>query len=219
MEPFLGQIQAFGFSFAPRGWATCQGQILSISQNTALFSLLGTTYGGNGQTTFALPDLRGRAAIGQGQGPGLSAYTIGEVGGAESTSLTTANLPMHNHLATSTPHTHTATSTAHTHTATATSTLYAQGVAGDKASPQGRTLAGLPNLYKAPDPAQYLALYNDCLTTAVTNDSVAVAVTNDAVAAAVTIAPAGSSMPFDNRGPYLCINMCIALEGIFPSRN
>jgi microcystin-dependent protein len=83
MEPFLGQIQAFGFNFAPRGWAQCQGQLLAINTNTALFSLLGTTYGGNGQTTFALPDFRGRTMVGQGQGPGLSAYTIGQVGGTE----------------------------------------------------------------------------------------------------------------------------------------
>src|SRR5687767_9318635 len=100
MEPFLGQIQAFGFNFAPRGWAQCQGQLLAINTNTALFSLLGTTYGGNGQTTFALPDFRGRTMVGQGQGPGLSAYTIGQVGGTESVTLTSNNLPAHTHIAT-----------------------------------------------------------------------------------------------------------------------
>ncbi|MEQ1905402.1 MAG: tail fiber protein [Pirellulaceae bacterium] len=96
-EPFLGQIQAFGFNFAPQGWATCNGQLLSIAQNTALFALLGTTYGGNGQTTFALPDLRGRSAIHMGQGPGLSNWSIGQSGGAESATLTVGNLPTHNH--------------------------------------------------------------------------------------------------------------------------
>ncbi|MDO7172887.1 phage tail protein [Mariniflexile sp. AS56] len=97
MEPILGQIQAFGFNFAPRGWAKCEGQILSISQNTALFSLLGTTYGGDGRTTFALPDLRGRTMINLGTGPGLSNITWGEKGGNENTTLTPQNLPAHNH--------------------------------------------------------------------------------------------------------------------------
>jgi microcystin-dependent protein len=99
-EPFIGEIKIFGFNFAPRSYATCQGQILSIAQNTALFSLLGTMYGGNGQTTFALPDLQGRMPIGQGQGPGLPSYTMGEVGGATTATLTTNNMPMHNHAAT-----------------------------------------------------------------------------------------------------------------------
>lgn len=96
-EPFIGEIKIFGFNFAPRGYMTCQGQILSIAQNTALFSLLGTMYGGNGQTTFALPDLQGRRPIGQGQGPGLSPYQMGQVAGTENTTLTTANMPMHVH--------------------------------------------------------------------------------------------------------------------------
>ena len=99
-EPFIGQIMLFAGNFAPRGWATCDGQILSIAQNTALFSILGTTYGGNGQTTFALPDLRGRAAIHQGQGPGLSQYSMGEVGGAETVTLIAPQMPAHNHTAT-----------------------------------------------------------------------------------------------------------------------
>src|SRR6186713_1973845 len=90
-------IVIFGGNFAPRGWAMCNGQILSISQNTALFSLLGTTYGGNGQTTFALPDLRGRVPMAFGQSPGGSPYDIGQTGGSEVTFLTTANLPPHVH--------------------------------------------------------------------------------------------------------------------------
>src|SRR5499426_4244130 len=98
-EPFLGQIQPFGFNFAPTGWATCDGQILSIAQHTALFSLLGTTYGGNGQTTFRLPDLRGRVPVHQGQGPGLSPYTLGEVTGTENVTLITTQIPAHNHIA------------------------------------------------------------------------------------------------------------------------
>jgi microcystin-dependent protein len=97
MEADLGFLFAFGGNFAPRGFAMCSGQILPISQNTALFSLLGTTYGGNGQTTFALPDLRGRAPISVGQGPGLSNYDLGEVSGTESVTLLTGNMPAHTH--------------------------------------------------------------------------------------------------------------------------
>jgi microcystin-dependent protein len=97
-EPFLGQIMLVGFNFAPQGWAFCNGQLMSISQNTALFSLLGTTYGGNGTTTFALPDLRGRAAVGFGQGPGLSNYDLGQSTGTETVTLTVGQIPAHSHL-------------------------------------------------------------------------------------------------------------------------
>jgi len=96
-EPFIGEVKLFGFNFAPKGYATCQGQILSIAQNTALFSLLGTTYGGNGQTTFALPDLQGRMAISQGTGPGLPSHSMGEVSGTPNVSLLTSNMPAHVH--------------------------------------------------------------------------------------------------------------------------
>src|SRR5262245_44407760 len=97
MDPFIGQLMLVPYNFAPRGWALCNGQILPIAQNTALFSLLGTTYGGNGQTTFALPDLRGRVPISSGQGPGLSNYDLGEVGGVETVTLTTTQMPAHGH--------------------------------------------------------------------------------------------------------------------------
>ena len=93
MDEFIGIIKMFAGNFAPRGWALCQGQILSIAQNTALFSILGTTYGGNGQTTFALPDFRGRGPVGQGQGPGLSPYSLGQLAGTESVTLTSSNIP------------------------------------------------------------------------------------------------------------------------------
>ncbi|MDQ6726377.1 MAG: tail fiber protein [Actinomycetota bacterium] len=98
-DPFLGEIRLVPYNFAPRGWAFCQGQILAISQNTALFSLLGTTYGGNGQTTFALPDLRGRGAVSSGQGPGLSNISLGQVAGSETVTLTQGQMPAHGHLA------------------------------------------------------------------------------------------------------------------------
>ncbi len=97
MEPFIGMIQLFGFDWAPNGWARCDGQLLSISANTALFSLLGTTYGGDGRTTFGLPDLRGRAPVHDGQGPGLTNRVVGEVYGQESVTLTAGQLPSHTH--------------------------------------------------------------------------------------------------------------------------
>ncbi len=97
MEGYIGEIRMFAGNFSPRSWAFCQGQLLSIAQNTALFSILGTTYGGNGQTTFGLPDFRGRVAVGTGQGPGLGNYALGQVSGAENTSLLATNLPAHTH--------------------------------------------------------------------------------------------------------------------------
>jgi len=97
MDPFIGQILWFAGNFAPRSWAFCQGQTMSIAQNTALFSILGTTYGGNGQTTFQLPNFSGRAAIGAGNGPGLSGYALGQAGGSNYTTLTVENLPAHIH--------------------------------------------------------------------------------------------------------------------------
>ena len=129
-EAFLGEIRMFAGNFAPRGWALAQGQILPIAQNTALFSILGTTYGGNGQTTFALPDFRGRAPVGWGQGPGLSNRDLGEQGGTETNTQTINEMPMH------------------THTAVAT----ASSAPGTHIRPQGRLLAKVdpntgPNIY------------------------------------------------------------------------
>jgi microcystin-dependent protein len=124
-EPFIGEICIVGFNFAPRGYASTNGQLLSIAQNTALFSLLGTTYGGNGQTTFALPDTRGRVIIGAGQGPGISNYVLGQVGGTETVTLTVSQMP------------------AHTHPATTTVTVQARGVStqGNADDPGGNTWA------------------------------------------------------------------------------
>ena len=149
-EPFIGEVKIFGFNFAPRGYATCQGQILSIAQNTALFSLLGTTYGGNGQTTFALPDLQGRSPIGQGQGPGLSPIVMGQIAGVENTTLLLTNLPPHNHPA------------------TATSALFAENLPGDSGTPTGRMLGGIPNGYLTPDAAPNKQLSAEAVTTTVT---------------------------------------------------
>ena len=97
MDPFIGEIRLFAGTFAPLGWALCQGQLLAISQNDALFALIGTTYGGDGQTTFALPNLSGRIALHQGTGPGLSSRQMGETGGTEAITLTANQIPQHTH--------------------------------------------------------------------------------------------------------------------------
>ena len=98
--PYLGEIRLFPYNFAPQGWAFCNGQLLPINQHSDLFDLLGTTYGGDGENTFALPDLRGRLAVSSGQGPGLSDYVLGQMGGEESVTLNQAEMPTHNHLVT-----------------------------------------------------------------------------------------------------------------------
>ena len=96
-DPFVAEIRVFPFNFAPKGWAWCNGQLMPISQNTALFSLLGTTYGGDGKSTFALPDLQGRSAMHPGQGPGLSLYDLGQTGGSETVTLLQSEMPAHSH--------------------------------------------------------------------------------------------------------------------------
>lgn len=169
-EPFLGCIAIFGFSFPPRGWATCDGQILPINQNQSLYSLLGTTYGGDGRTTFALPDLRGRAPMHEGSGAGLSPRSWGQKLGDENVTLTTSQIP---------PHTHTANA------ATADATA---------ATPQG-------NL-----PAPAVAPFN------VYGDPA-----NLTAGAAGQVSGGGAG--HDNMQPYTTLNFCIALQGLFPSRN
>lgn len=136
MEVFLGTIMPFAFQFTPRGWASCNGQLLSISANTALYSLLGTTYGGNGQSTFALPDIQGRTLIGQGTSTSRTTYEQGETAGNSTTTLTIVNLPMHNHLA----------------SATIGTPVYSE--TGNSSNAQGRsfaTLAGTPFTTEATD--------------------------------------------------------------------
>jgi len=186
MEPYLGMISMFGFSFAPRGWAQCNGQIISIAQSSALFSLLGTIYGGNGQTTFALPNLMGRLPMHFGQGPGLSSRSIGEVGGAEATTLATAQMP------------------AHTHPATVTASLFGETAAATTLNPLGNMLA-------AP------AATNQIYAPPVAADNKQMA--PDSIQATATIGVAGGSLPVGIMSPFLAVNFCIAMEGIFPSRN
>jgi microcystin-dependent protein len=132
-EPFIAQIMMFGGNFAPRGWAFCSGQLLAIAQNSALFSLLGTTYGGDGVTTFALPDLRGRVPLHPGQGPGLSNYTLGEQAGQETVTLLVTQMPAHNH------------------------SVNATNAPGDRGGPGGDYLAGSQNQGPDPNPLIYNA--------------------------------------------------------------
>ncbi|MEM9022910.1 MAG: tail fiber protein [Bacteroidota bacterium] len=136
MEPLIAQIMLFGGNFAPRGWAFCDGQLLSINSHSALFSLLGTTYGGDGRTTFGLPDLRGRIPVGPRHGPGLSNYVLGERGGQETHTLTLAELASHNHLVTG------GSATMHTSAAAASPSPDGNYLAPDAAAPPYGTTRG-----------------------------------------------------------------------------
>jgi len=189
-DPFLGMIALFGFNFAPRGWAFCNGQLLSIAQNTALFALLGTNFGGNGTSTFGLPDLRGRVPVGFGQGQGLSDITIGEVSGVENLTLLLSNMPSHTHTIT---------------LSNLTGVLHVVDGAGNSRTPVGNVPAG--------EAAGVTAMYSNAAPNATT------AASTVTVGGTGTTGPAGSSLPVNIRNPYLGLNYCIALTGIFPSRN
>ena len=170
-NPFVAEIRIFPFNFAPKGWAMCNGQILPISQNTALFSLLGTTYGGNGTSNFALPNMQGNAPMQAGQGPGLSLRDLGEAGGEQAVTLLTTEIPAHSHIAVA-------------------------GGQADTAAPQNNTwggaLKGHGNLYA---PASSLTPMST---------------------SALSIA--GGGLPHNNLQPFLTLNFCIALQGVYPPR-
>ena len=153
MEPMIGEVRIFAGNFAPRGWAFCEGQLLAISSNTALFSILGTTYGGDGRTTFALPDLRGRNAIGPGNGPGLPTYRLGEKGGAPTVVLNTTQIPSHNHTASS--------------TVSGTVSVGVNNDGSDTTNPSGATL-GQGGVYNGEDSSGTLGNVNTNLAGAVT---------------------------------------------------
>jgi microcystin-dependent protein len=166
-DPFVAEIRIFPFNFAPKGWAFCNGQILPISQNTALFSLVGTSYGGDGRSNFALPNMQGAAPFSQGQGPGLSQYEVGENGGSQTVALLPSQLP---------PHTHTINASSDTAT-TGTPGLDATLAVSSQAT------------Y---GPAQNL----------------------------VQMSPLGTpSTAHNNMQPFLTLNFCISLQGIFPARS
>lgn len=173
-DPFVAEIRVFPFNFAPKGWASCDGQLMPISQNTALFALLGTVYGGDGKSTFALPDLRGSAAMHPGQGQGLSERVLGEIGGSETVTLQTSEMPVHTHFLSASPD---------------PADLTAPGPARSLAGSQGG------NIYAPANPAPPLTGM-----------------------APQALTPAGGSLPHNNMQPYLTMNFCIALQGIFPPR-
>lgn len=207
-QPYMGAIFIWAGTFAPRGYAFCSGQLLSIAQNTALFSLLGTTYGGNGQTTFALPNLCGRAPFGAGvpaQGTGLSTLTLGEVGGNESITLTPNNMPQHNHTA------------AFTSTSGGSVDIAIPAVAGSNATtnPPGNTTVLSKGLTadRASTPINAYSTATADTTLKPFSASVSGSSGN------VTVSPAGGSQPFDMHPPYLALNFIIAIEGLFPPRN
>jgi microcystin-dependent protein len=167
-EPFLGEIRIFGFDFPPKGWAYCDGAFLPINQNQALFSLLGVTFGGNGQTTFQLPDFRGRVPIHAGDG-----FTLGNSGGAEAHTLSIAELPMHTHF------------------------VSAQNVTATTPDPTNALLAASSSAVGS--------VYGTATQLVAMGSS---AVTNT-----------GGSQPHQNMQPYLALNFCIALQGLFPTAN
>jgi microcystin-dependent protein len=171
-DPFVAEVRTFAFNFAPTGWAFCNGQLLPISQNTALFSLLGTVYGGDGKSTFALPDLEGSAAMHPGQGQGLSLRDLGQIGGSETVSLLVSEMPFHTHSLVA--------SEADGTSDLATANNLAVGISIQQYLPSGTAL----NTQLAPQ----------------------------------ALTPAGGSLPHNNMQPYLTLNFCIAMQGVFPAR-
>jgi microcystin-dependent protein len=176
MEAYLGTVCVFGFNFAPYGWALCQGQILPISQYAALFSLLGTTYGGNGTSSFGLPDLQGRVSLHMGQLSGGSLYTMGEFGGAETATVLLSNLPQHNH---------------------GTTVALSANAAGATSGTPGTNYAGSSTT------DQY---YNAATTGTMASFN-------------ITLGSSGGNTPISISDPSLVMNYCIAMQGIFPTRN
>ncbi|MBK7427710.1 MAG: phage tail protein [Saprospiraceae bacterium] len=167
-DQFVAEIRIFPFNFPPPGWAFCDGQLMPISQNTALFSLLGTTYGGDGKSTFALPDMQGNAPMHPGQGQGLSLRDLGEMSGVETVTLLQSEIPFHNH------------------------SLMGVNDSGLQTSPVG-AVPGRASIYQTTQaPSVNMALE--------------------------MLAPSGGSLPHNNMQPYLTLNFCIALQGIFPQR-
>lgn len=185
-DPFIGEITMYAFPFPPQGWAQCNGQTLSIAQYNAVFALLSTQYGGNGHTTFNLPNLQGRSPMHVGQGAGLTPRTMGEMGGTESVTLTTETMPIHSH------------------NATVTSILHGETALANLRNPLNNMLATPPagaQIYAEPVPAEDKPMAPESIVSTAVIDN------------------AGGSQPFGIMSPYQVVNFCIALVGIFPTRN
>lgn len=190
MDGTIAQVMMFAGNFAPRNWAFCQGQLLPISQYTAVFSILGTMYGGDGRTTFALPDLRGRTPIGHGNGPGLTNRSIGQKGGEEDVTLTQPQMPIHNHTAQASG-----------------GSLTVQDTDPNQGNPQSNSYIARP----ASNQGVSTILY-----TSSTGSEVQI---NGGGTPQVTVNNAGGSQPHNNMQPFLAIPYVICLQGVFPSRN
>jgi microcystin-dependent protein len=179
--PFIGEIRIFGFTFAPRNYALAQGQLIAIAQNTALFSILGTTYGGNGTSNFALPNFSGYAPMGNGNGGGLSPYVLGEISGTTSVTIDNSTMPTHNHVL----------------NAAAPNPSNQSQIVGTPANNAFLSASGPAFAYTNP-PITPGTLVNMAPT---------------------AISPTGGNQAHANQQPYLVLNFCIALRGIFPPRN
>lgn len=197
MEVFLGSIMTFGFNFNPNGWQLCNGQLLSIQQNAALFSLLGTYYGGNGTSNFQLPNLQSRTPVGMGTGAGLSPRVIGQYAGTENASITISNLPSHTHTATFTPSGSGSYMISNATNGVTVPTATNNVLAG---SPGGPTAAAI---WATNTPAPTIPLGGSSGSSGGT----------------VTNALTGNNVPTPIMNPFLVLNFSIALVGIFPSRN
>lgn len=205
-QPYIGGMCAFAGNFAPRNWAYANGQLLAISQNIALFSLLGTYYGGDGRTTFALPDLQGRAIVGAGHGPGLSNYSLGQKSGIEQITLTVSQMPGHSHSATTS-----LDLTVDPADVTVTASLNTHNSPGTNTAPNGNMLAqnAANNVYSTTAPNVAM------------NANAIEASANGSISATATtsLQNNGGNLPHENRMPYLTINWIVAMQGVYPPRN
>ncbi len=193
-NPYIADVMVVAFNFCPRSWAKADGQLLPISQNTALFSLLGTTYGGDGRTTFGLPNLQGRYIVGTGQGPGLPFYQWGQTGGVESVTMTVSEMPSHSHAITALP----------------SADVKASSANPNSSSPNGKSLGTFPAGHPA---GQKIYATDQNTTTLMGDQSVRLTINS------VSVENTGGSASQDNTQPSLPLTVCIALEGAYPSRS
>ncbi len=206
MEGYLAEIRGFAGNFAPKGWAMCQGQVLSVATNTALFSLLGPTYGGDGRTTFALPDLRGRTPISSGQGPGLHNYNLGKRSGVESVTLNTLQMPTHTHFATMNQNKYPVAGSV-------AATMSVSTSEAEDSSPSGNYLGVSSADVYADSGSNGNTLNSDAIK--INTSGLSVNVPSDAV----TVGNTGGSQAFSIMQPYLTINWIICTKGLYPMRS